>query len=78
VRRLEIDEQHPDLLVADDITHRQEHAVAIVAREHDSLRIHHPDEAGRAPFVRAGGITTMVDRSEKEHIAAFDKCFLIP
>src|SRR6266481_3987804 len=77
MRCLEIDEQHSNLVAGVDIAHRQEHSVAVVTRENDCVEIHHPDEARSAPFVRAGGITTMIDGGEKEHIAAFDKCFLI-
>src|SRR5512146_2473074 len=77
MRRLEIDEQHPDLVAGVDVAHRQEHAIAVVARENDGPGIHHSDETGRATFVRTGRIATMVDRGEKEHIASFDKRFLL-
>jgi replicative DNA helicase len=39
VRLLEVDEQHSDLAVSEQVTHRIEHAVAIVAGKGDGLAV---------------------------------------
>src|SRR5689334_4763792 len=60
-------------MIPADIAHRQEHAVAVIAREYNRLRVDHAYETRRAPLIRAGRITAMIDSGQKKHVARFNK-----
>jgi len=47
-RIFEVDEQHTDFAVFQDVAHRQEHAVTVVARECDRPLVEYLDEPGRS------------------------------
>ena len=63
---LEVHEQHADASVAGDVAHRQEHAVAVVARERQRGVVDDPHEAGGAALVRHRRVAAAVDRAEEE------------
>ena len=69
VRLGEVDEQHPDAGVHDDVAEAAEHAVAVVARERDRLRVEDRHETRSPALVRAVGPAVLVRRRQEEHRA---------
>ena len=74
---LEVDEQQPDLgtraATRIDVAHRQEHPVAVVAREHDRVLVLDVHHAGRPALVRHGRPAVGTDRREEEEVARLDE-----
>ncbi len=62
----EVHEQQPDAPVAGDVAHGEEHAVAVVAGEHDGRLVDHANEACGAAFVADGRVAVCVDSAEEE------------
>ena len=73
----EIDEQHADLEVPEQVTHRIEHAVAIIARKCDGLTVENANEPWIAALVGDSGSTLVIYGRQKEHVTAFDECFVL-
>ena len=71
--RDEVDEQHPDVRVLEQVAHRQVHAVAVVVRERDRVLVEHADEAGVAALVRALRPAVGVGGGEEEHVHPLDE-----
>ena len=69
----EIDEQHAHLRIFEGVAHGEIHAVAVVVREGQGLRIEHAHEAGIAALVGAVGAAVGVGGGEEEHVHAFDE-----
>jgi hypothetical protein len=73
MRPFEIDKQQADLVVADKIAHRIEHAVAIVGGERQRLAIEHAHKTRFAAFVGHRRPALVIDGGEPEHVAALDE-----
>src|SRR6185503_7401873 len=73
LRTLEVDEEQADLRVDEEIAEALEHAVAVVARKRQRLRIHHADKAGPAALVRAVRAALRVGGGEEEHGPRLDE-----
>lgn len=71
MRRLKVHQQHADLIIQGNIAHRQEHAVAVVAWISQSTLIEHFDETGMPALIGTGGISSMIDGAQEEHVATF-------
>jgi hypothetical protein len=56
----EIDEQHADLGVPEQVTHRIEHAVAVVARKCDGLTVENANEPRIAALLGDSGSTLVI------------------
>src|SRR5438874_3983456 len=59
--------------MAQDVSHREVHAVAVVVREGDRVLVEHSDEPGVPALVRAGGGTAFVAGGEEEHVPRLDE-----
>src|SRR6516225_5435897 len=70
---LEVDEQHADVVVSKQITHRIKHAVAIVAGKRDGFAVDYANESWIAALVRDSRPALVIDGRQKEHVTAFDK-----
>ena len=70
---LEVDEQQAHLRVREQVPHREEHAVAVVAGESDRVLVEHLDEARIAALVRALRRPVLVRGREEEHVARLDE-----
>ena len=70
---LEVDEQQAHLRVRQQVPHREEHAVAVVAGERDRVLVEHLDEARIAALVRALRRPVLVRGREEEHVARLDE-----
>ncbi len=75
--RLEVDEEHPDLMVGADVTGGEKHAVAVVDGKDEGSGIDHAHEAGRAALVGAGREAARIDGTQEEHVAGFDEGLLL-
>jgi hypothetical protein len=51
VRLFEINEQHADVLISEQVAHRIEHAVAVIAGKSDGLAVEDADEAQIATLI---------------------------
>jgi hypothetical protein len=68
---------HADLGVPEQVTHRIEHAVAIVARNCDGLTVENANEPRIAAPVGDSGSTLVIYGRQKEHVTAFDERFVL-
>ena len=73
VGRFEIDEQHPDPAARAHVAEREEHPVAVVARERQCGRIDHVHETGVPALIGAGRLPLGIHRSQEEHVPALDE-----
>ncbi len=69
----EVDEQHPDVRVREQVSHRQVHPIAVVVRKRDRAFVEHSHETRIAALVRALGVSVRVGRGEEEHVHALDE-----
>jgi hypothetical protein len=69
----EIDEQHADLRVPQQITHGIKHPVAVVTGKRNSPAIQDANEPRIATLVRDGGPALVIYGRQKEHIPTFDE-----
>jgi hypothetical protein len=69
----EIDEQHADLRVPEQVTHGIKHAVAVVAGKRNSLAVEDANEPRIATLLRDRGSALVIYGRQKEHLAAFDE-----
>src|SRR6202035_4111392 len=70
---LEVDEEHADGGVDQNVAETLEHAVAIVARKGERPWLHDPDEPRPPSLVRAVRPPLGVRRGQKEHRPALDE-----
>jgi hypothetical protein len=59
------------------VAERQEHAVAIVVREHERAGVEHPHETRIAALVRTVRPALCVRRRQKEHVATLDELAIL-
>ena len=69
----EIDEQHADMRVPEQITHGIEHAVAVVAGKRNSLAVEDANEPRIATLVGDSRSSLVIYGRQKEHLTAFDE-----
>jgi len=77
MRLLKVDKEHADLLIPEQVTHRIEHAVAIVTGKDDRLVIDNTNKAGIAALIGHCWSTLMINGRQKEHIAAFNERLML-
>ena len=75
--RFEVDEQHADVRIHARVAERQEHAVAVVVREHERGFVQHAHEARIAALVRTVRPAFVVRGREEEHVAALDELAIL-
>ena len=69
----EVHEQQPDPTVTGDVAHGEEHAVAVVAGEHDRGPVDDPYEPGGSSLVGHGRVAVGVDGAEEEERSGLDE-----
>ena len=63
-----VNKEQSHLAVGTDVSHRQKHAVAVIAGKGEGVFIHHPHEALVAAFVGDGRSALVINGAEKKQI----------
>ena len=76
-RAFKVDEQQAHVRVEENISQALEHAVAVVARKGQRVRVHHAYEPRAAALAGAVGLLLGIRRRHKEQGTALDECAIV-